>query len=83
MDNQTGTTDFKSTVYHGSLTHQQIIWLTESLDAIYESAPCHANALIRQHVKDALEKFIEPESIEEPTINNKFIKTIKIQDYFY
>ena len=79
MDNQICATDLISTVYHGSLTHQQIDWLHQSLDALYESAPCQTNAIIRKQIKEALTEFIEPESIEEAELTNRFIKTIKFQ----
>ena len=71
--------DLRSVVYHGSLTHQEIDWLRQSLDALCENAPCHINAIIRSQIKQALTKFIEPESIEEPELTNRFIKTIKFQ----
>ena len=74
MDNQ------KSKIYTGNLTQEQIEWINQAMDILLENAPCHTNASIRNEIKNALQKeFIEPKSIEEPTITNRFMKTIKVQ----
>ena len=74
MDNK------KSKIYYGSLTAEQIEWINQALDLLLENAYCHTNAYIRNEIKNALQKeFIEPKSIEEPTLVNRFMKTIKVQ----
>lgn len=65
--------------YFGKFNHQQIEHIQDILNAMYDNAPCHINALIRADINKALDSFIEPETIDEPTLENKFIETIKIQ----
>ncbi len=74
MDNQ------KSKIYYGRLTAEQIEWINQAMDIMLENAYCHTNAYIRNEIKNVIEKeFIEPKSIDEPTIDNKYMKTIKVQ----
>ncbi len=74
MDNK------KSKIYTGSLTQEQIEWINQALDLLLENAYCHTNAYIRNEIKNVLQKeFMEPKSIEEPTLLNRFMKTIKVQ----
>ncbi len=66
--------------YYGMLSSQEIEWIVEALDMVNKSNPCHLNATIRAQIKDKLTtKFIVPESIQEATLENKFIESIMIQ----
>ena len=65
--------------YFGKLNHQQIETLQDILNKMYDNAPCHMNALIRADINKALDTFIEPETIDKPILENKFVETIKIQ----
>ena len=66
--------------YFGKLTERQINLIQDAFDVVYETAPCHINALFRAEVMKTLkEDFIEAESCQEPTLENKFVETVKIQ----
>lgn len=65
--------------YVGKLKHWQISVIKDMLEKINEDSPCHINAQIRLQLNQALDEFIEAESIENPSLENKFVETIKLQ----
>jgi|LWDU01.1.fsa_nt_gi hypothetical protein len=68
-----------TTEYYGKLTHEEIRLIQEVFDIQNKQNPCHMNAIIRMKISKTLDSFFEADNIEEPTLENRFIKTIKIQ----